>query len=443
MSPTELRQVTNAANEENATAPGHEDVNALMEKMGRAALDASSVLAQATTQQKNDALVAAAKAIRAGVADILAANATDMEAARTRNLSGAMLDRLKLDEKRVEGIARAIDEVVTLPDPIGAVSAEWTRPNGLKIQRVRVPLGVIGIIYESRPNVTADAGALCLKSGNAVILRGGSESANSSRAIHACLVAGLRAAGLPEACIQIVPTTDRAAVGYMLAGMAEYIDVIVPRGGKGLIERVQREARVPVIGHLDGNCHVYIDKDADVRMAVEIAVNAKMRRTGICGAAETLLVDRAAVDTHLAPVVRALLDAGCEVRGDDTVRNVDARVQPATEQDWYTEFLDAIIAARIVDGVDAAMAHIAKYGSAHTESIVTENPATAQRFLQTVDSAIVLHNASTQFADGGEFGMGAEIGISTDRFHARGPVGVAELTSYKYVVRGSGQVRPG
>ena len=443
MSPTELRQVTNAANEENATAPGHEDVNALMEKMGRAALDASSVLAQATTQQKNDALVAAAKAIRAGVADILAANATDMEAARTRNLSGAMLDRLKLDEKRVEGIARAIDEVVTLPDPIGAVSAEWTRPNGLKIQRVRVPLGVIGIIYESRPNVTADAGALCLKSGNAVILRGGSESANSSRAIHACLVAGLRAAGLPEACIQIVPTTDRAAVGYMLAGMAEYIDVIVPRGGKGLIERVQREARVPVIGHLDGNCHVYIDKDADVRMAVEIAVNAKMRRTGICGAAETLLVDRAAVDTHLAPLVRALLDAGCEVRGDDTVRNVDARVQPATEQDWYTEFLDAIIAARIVDGVDAAMAHIAKYGSAHTESIVTENPATAQRFLQTVDSAIVLHNASTQFADGGEFGMGAEIGISTDRFHARGPVGVAELTSYKYVVRGSGQVRPG
>jgi glutamate-5-semialdehyde dehydrogenase len=443
MSPSELRQVTNAANEETAAAPGHEDVNALMEQIGRAALDASSVLAQATTQQKNDALVAAAKAVRAGIADILAANAKDMEAARARNLSGAMLDRLKLDEKRVEGIARAIDEVVGLPDPIGAVSAEWTRPNGLRIQRVRVPLGVIGIIYESRPNVTADAGALCLKSGNAVILRGGSESANSSRAIHACLVAGLRAAGLPEACIQIVPTTDRAAVGYMLAGMAEYIDVIVPRGGKGLIERVQREARVPVIGHLDGNCHVYIDKDADVRMAIEIAVNAKMRRTGICGAAETLLVDRAAVATHLAPVVRALLDAGCDVRGDDTVRHVDERVQRATDQDWYTEFLDAIIAARVVDGVDAAIAHIAKYGSAHTESIVTENTATAQRFLQTVDSAIVLHNASTQFADGGEFGMGSEIGISTDRFHARGPVGVAELTSYKYVVRGSGQTRPG
>ena len=432
MNPTELRQVSSEA-----------EVGKLMEQMGRAALEASAVLAQASTQQKNEALVAAAKAMRACAADILAANAKDMDSARARNLSGALLDRLKLDEKRVEGIARAIDDVVALPDPIGAISAEWTRPNGLHIQRVRVPLGVIGIIYESRPNVTADAGALCLKSGNAVILRGGSESANSSRAIHASLVAGLLAAGLPEACIQIVPTTDRAAVGYMLAGMADYIDVIVPRGGKGLIERVQREARVPVIGHLDGNCHVYIDKDADVRMAVEIAVNAKMRRTGICGAAETLLVDRAAVDTHLAPVVRALLDAGCEVRGDDIVRKVDARVQHATEQDWYTEFLDSIIAARVVDGVDAAVAHIAKYGSAHTESIVTENSATAQRFLQTVDSAIVLHNASTQFADGGEFGMGAEIGISTDRFHARGPVGVAELTSYKYVVRGSGQVRPG
>jgi glutamate-5-semialdehyde dehydrogenase len=443
MSPSELRQVSSTASEEPAATPAHADVNALMERIGRAALEASSVLAQASTQQKNDALVAAAKAMRSGVAEILAANAKDMESARARNLSGALLDRLKLDEKRIEGIARAIDEVVTLPDPIGAIAAEWTRPNGLKIQRVRVPLGVIGIIYESRPNVTADAGALCLKSGNAVILRGGSESANSSRAIHACLVAGLRAAGLPEACIQIVPTTDRAAVGYMLAGMADYIDVIVPRGGKGLIERVQREARVPVIGHLDGNCHVYIDKDADVRMAIEIAVNAKMRRTGICGAAETLLVDRAAVDTHLAPVVRALLDAGCEVRGDDAVRKVDARVQSATDQDWYTEFLDAIIAARVVDGVDAAVAHIAKYGSAHTESIVTENSATAQRFLQTVDSAIVLHNASTQFADGGEFGMGSEIGISTDRFHARGPVGVAELTSYKYVVRGTGQTRPG
>jgi glutamate-5-semialdehyde dehydrogenase len=430
MSPPELRQLNT-------------DVGPLMEQMGRAALDAAAVLAQASTEQKNKALAAAAQAVRASAADILSANARDMEAARARELSGALLDRLKLDEKRVESIAQAIDEVIALPDPIGAISAEWDRPNGLHIQRVRVPLGVIGIIYESRPNVTADAGALCLKSGNAVILRGGSESANSSRAIHSCLVTGLRAAGLPDACIQIVPTTDRAAVGYMLSAMADYIDVIVPRGGKGLIERVQREARVPVIGHLDGNCHVYVDKDADVRMAVEIAVNAKMRRTGICGAAETLLVDRAAVGTHLAPVVRALLDAGCEVRGDESVQKVDARVLRATDQDYFTEFLDTIIAARVVDGVDAAVAHIAKYGSAHTESIVTENEATAQRFLNTVDSAIVLHNASTQFADGGEFGMGSEIGISTDRFHARGPVGVAELTSYKYVVRGTGQVRPG
>jgi glutamate-5-semialdehyde dehydrogenase len=436
----ESTHVSSAANDEQGAASS---VGPVMEQMGRAALEAAAVLAQASTRQKNDALIAAAKAIRASRAEILAANSRDMEAARARNLSPALLDRLKLDEKRVESIARAIDEVVSLADPVGAIAAEWDRPNGLRIQRVRVPLGVIGIIYESRPNVTADAGALCLKSGNAVILRGGSESANSSRAIHACLVAGLRAVGLPEACIQLVPTTDRAAVGYMLSGMTDYIDVIVPRGGKGLIERVQREARVPVIGHLDGNCHVYIDRDADVRMAVEIAVNAKMRRTGICGAAETLLVDRAAVGTHLDPVVRALLDAGCEVRGDETVKKVDARVKSASEEDWYTEYLDAIIAARVVDGVDAAVAHIAKYGSAHTESIITENAATAQRFLQTVDSAIVLHNASTQFADGGEFGMGAEIGISTDRFHARGPVGVAELTSYKYVVRGAGQVRPG
>jgi glutamate-5-semialdehyde dehydrogenase len=305
-----------------------------------------------------------------------------------------------------------------------------------------VPLGVIGIIYESRPNVTADAGALCLKSGNAVILRGGSESRYSSGAIHACLVEGLRAAGLPEACIQLVPTTDRAAVGYMLAGMADYIDVIVPRGGKSLVARVQKEARVPVIGHLEGNCHVYVDRDADVRMARAIALNAKMRRTGVCGAAETLLVDRACVDTHLAPIIEDLLAAGCEVRGDATVQKVDPRVRPATEDDWYTEYLDSIIAARVVDGVDAAIAHIAKYGSAHTESIVTENDATAERFLTQVDSAIVLHNASTQFADGGEFGMGAEIGISTDRFHARGPVGAEQLTSYKYVVRGKGQVRP-
>jgi glutamate-5-semialdehyde dehydrogenase len=418
------------------------DVADVMEHIGRSALQAATVLAHASTRQKNDALAAAAKTVRERSGDILKANAQDMAAAREHHLGAALLDRLQLDEKRVESIARAIEDVASLPDPIGSVAAEWARPNGLRIQRVRVPLGVIGIIYESRPNVTADAGALCLKSGNAVILRGGSESTHSSRAIHSCLTAGLHAAGLPETAIQLVPTTDREAVGYMLSGMAEYIDVIVPRGGKSLIERVKREARVPVIGHLDGNCHVYVDRDSDVRMAESIAVNAKMRRTGICGAAETLLVDRACTGTHLAPLIRALLDAGCEVRGDEMVQKTDKRVRPATEDDWYTEYLDAIISARVVDGVDGAIEHISKYGSAHTETIVTDNDATAEQFLQRVDSAIVLHNASTQFADGGEFGMGAEIGISTDRFHARGPVGVAELTSYKYVVRGTGQIRP-
>jgi glutamate-5-semialdehyde dehydrogenase len=417
-------------------------IGELMEGLGKAALEAAGVLALANTERKNTALSVAAAAVRARRGEILAANERDMSAARAAKLSGALLDRLQLDERRVEGIARSIEEVVALPDPIGTTVADWDRPNGLRIQRVRVPLGVIGIIYESRPNVTADAGALCLKSGNAVILRGGSESRYSSAAIHTCLVEGLRAVGLPEACIQLVPTTDRAAVGYMLAGMADYIDVIVPRGGKSLVARVQKEARVPVIGHLEGNCHVYVDRDADVRMARAIALNAKMRRTGVCGAAETLLVDRACVDTHLAPIIEDLLAAGCEVRGDATVQKVDPRVRPATEDDWYTEYLDSIIAARVVDGVDAAIAHIAKYGSAHTESIVTENDATAERFLTRVDSAIVLHNASTQFADGGEFGMGAEIGISTDRFHARGPVGAEQLTSYKYVVRGKGQVRP-
>jgi glutamate-5-semialdehyde dehydrogenase len=417
-------------------------IGELMEGLGKAAVHAASVLALATTEKKNAALSAMAAAVRARRAEILAANERDMSAARAAKLSGALLDRLQLDEKRVEAIARSIEEVLALPDPIGTIVTDWERPNGLRIQRVRVPLGVVGIIYESRPNVTADAGTLCLKSGNAVILRGGSESRYSSAAIHVCLVEGLRAVQLPAECIQLVPTTDRAAVGYMLAGMTEYIDVIVPRGGKSLVERVQKEARVPVIGHLEGNCHVYVDRDADVRMARTIVVNAKMRRTGICGAAETLLVDRACVDTHLAPIVEDLLAADCEVRGDSTVQKVDPRVRPASEDDWYTEYLDSIIAARVVDGVDAAIAHIAKYGSAHTESIVTENDATAERFLQHVDSAIVLHNASTQFADGGEFGMGAEIGISTDRFHARGPVGVEQLTSYKYLVRGKGQVRP-
>jgi glutamate-5-semialdehyde dehydrogenase len=413
-----------------------------MEGLGQAASAAAAVLALASTAAKNAALAAAAAAVRARRADILAANERDQAAARARRLSSPRLERLRLDERRVEAIAESLDAVQALPDPIGRTTAEWQRPNGLRIQRVVVPLGVIGIIYESRPNVTTDAGALCLKSGNAAILRGGSESVHSNGALYHCLRDGLEAAGLPAASIQLVPTADRAAVGYLLAGMSEYLDVIVPRGGRSLVERVQRESRVPVIGHLEGNCHVYVDRDADVRMACTIALNAKMRRTGICGAAETLLIDSACAGTHLAPLVRTLLDAGCEVRGDTAVQRVDMRVRPATEDDWYTEYLDAIIAARLVDGVDAAIAHIARYGSAHTESIVTGNQATAERFLARVDSAIVLHNASTQFADGGEFGMGAEIGISTDRFHARGPVGVEQLTSYKYVVRGTGQVRP-
>jgi glutamate-5-semialdehyde dehydrogenase len=414
----------------------------VMKSLGEATLAAQPVLAAATREQKDSALLAAAAALRGNVERILAANAIDMQAAEQKNLSAAMLDRLRLDGARVESMARGLEDIARLPDPVGRVLAEWDRPNGLRISRVAVPLGVIGIIYESRPNVTADAGALCLKSGNAVILRGGSESAHSSAAIHVALVAGLKAAQLPEAAIQLVPTTDRAAVGYLLSEMTDYIDVIVPRGGKSLVARVQQEARVPVIGHLDGICHVYVDRDADLPMAIAITLNAKLRRTGVCGSAETLLVDSAAVESHLVPLVTALLDAGCEVRGDEQVQGVDPRVRAATEQDWYTEYLDAIIAVRVVDGVDAAMAHIARYGSSHTESIITANSKTAERFLTGVDSAIVLHNASTQFADGGEFGMGAEIGISTDRFHARGPVGVEQLTSYKYVVRGSGQLRP-
>jgi glutamate-5-semialdehyde dehydrogenase len=413
-----------------------------MQEIGRAAVLAADELALAPGAAKNRALAVAAAEVRTRVADILGANEADMAAATAAGLGAAMLDRLKLDAGRIEAIARGLEDIIALADPIGTVIAEWTRPNGLRIQRVRVPLGVIGIIYESRPNVTADAGALCLKSGNAVILRGGSESMRSSAAIHACLVTGLRAAGLPMAAIQLVPTNDREAVGEMLSGMSEFIDVLVPRGGKSLVARVQKEARVPVIGHLEGNCHVYVDGDADLDMARAIVLNAKMRRTGICGAAETLLVDQRCAATHLGPLVADLLAAGCEVRGDAVVQAVDARVKPASEADWGTEFLDAIIAVRVVDGVDAAIAHIARYGSAHTESIVTRDAATAGRFHARVDSAIVLHNASTQFADGGEFGMGAEIGISTDRFHARGPVGVEQLTSYKYVVHGSGQTRP-
>ena len=413
----------------------------LMNSIGLAARAAAPALELASSDQKNRALQAAAEALGARRREILAANEQDMRTTRAQGATAALLDRLKLDDQRVDSMARALEDIARLPDPIGTVLAEWTRPNGMRIQRRRVPLGVIGIIYESRPNVTADAGALCLKSGNAVILRGGSESARSNAAVHACLQAGLAAADLPSASIQLVPTTDRAAVGYMLAEMRPHIDVIVPRGGKQLIARVQEEARVPVIGHLEGVCHVFVERAANLEMARAIVLNAKMRRTGVCGAAETLLVDRRCADTHLAPLVKALLDAGCEVRGDTDAARVDERVRNAVEQDWYTEYLDAIIAVRVVDGVDAAIAHIGTYGSQHTDCIVTDDTAAAERFLTRVDSAIVLHNASTQFADGGEFGMGAEIGISTDKFHARGPVGVEQLTSYKYVVRGSGQVR--
>ncbi len=416
---------------------------ATMAEIGRAAVAAAAELALATRRAKDAALLAGAAEIRARCGAILEANARDVSGAEARAVGGALLDRLRLDAARVEAMARGLEEIAALEDPIGTVIAEWTRPNGLVISRVRVPLGVIGIIYESRPNVTADAGALCLKSGNAAILRGGSDGFHSSRAIHACLLTGLAAADLPAAAIQLVPTTDRDAVGHLLGGMQDYLDVLVPRGGRELIERVQREARVPVIGHLDGNCHVYVDRDADPQMASAIVLNSKLRRTGVCGAAETLLVDRAAPAGLLARLLGALLDAGCEVRGDEACRAADARVRAASEADWYTEYLDAIIAARVVDGVEGAIRHIARYGSSHTESIVTANTAAAERFLARVDSAIVLHNASTQFADGGEFGMGGEIGISTDKVHARGPVGVEQLTSYKYVVRGRGQLRPG
>ena len=419
------------------------EVHALMQEIGRAAVAAAAQLALAEAATKNRALRSAAAALRARRPQILAANAADLEAAGGA-LGTALLDRLRLDEPRVEAMAAGLEQIAQLPDPIGSVSAEWTRPNGLRIQRVRVPLGVIGIIYESRPNVTADAGALCLKSGNAAILRCGSESGRSSAAIHDCLLAGLAAAGLPAACIQLVPTADRAAVGELLGGMNEFIDVLVPRGGRSLVERVRSEARVPVIGHLEGNCHVYVDRAADGRMARAVVLNSKLRRTGVCGAAETLLIDRGAEPALTRSLIAALLEAGCEVRGDEGVRAlaVDQRIRSATEQDWRTEYLDAIIAVRLVDGVDGAIEHIARYGSAHTESIVTADGVTAERFLARVDSATVLHNASTQFADGGEFGMGAEIGISTDRFHARGPVGVEQLTTFKYRVRGSGQIRP-
>lgn len=425
-----------------ATDAGAVALPELMRDLGLRARAAARELARATTAQKDAALRAGAAAIRAGTAEIVAANAQDMAAARQRGLSKALLDRLLLDAGRVEAIARSIDEVVALPDPVGQVMAEWTRPNGLRIRRVRVPLGVIGIIYESRPNVTADAGALCLKSGNAVILRGGSESFHSSSAIHRCLQQGLREAGLPQDAIQMVPTTDRDAVGLLLGQMQEFVDVVVPRGGRSLIERVLRDARVPVIGHLEGICHTYVHRSADVAMATQVALNAKMRRTGICGATETLLIDRACLATHYAPIADALVAAGCELRGDAEVCARDPRAKRATEQDWRTEYLDAVISIRVVAGVEEAVDHISRYGSGHTEAIIAEDQAAVARFFRDLDSAILLHNASTQFADGGEFGMGAEIGIATGRVHARGPVGAEQLTSFKYLVLGSGQTRP-
>jgi len=421
-------------------APGN--LAAAMCAIGRDARNASHALALAPVARKNDALAGMAKAIRHARSAILDANAEDVAEAKSGGATAAFLDRLTLDADRVEAVAAGLEVIRKLKDPVGTVMASWRRPNGMRIERVRVPLGVVGVIYESRPNVTADAGALCLKAGNAVILRGGSESFRTARAIHTALVEGLVAAELPAAAITLVPTRERAAVGMMLAGLDGAIDVIVPRGGKSLVDRVQTEARVPVFAHLEGVCHVYVDRKAKLAMAKSIVLNAKMRRTGVCGAAETLLVDRADAPRLLKPLVAMLLDAGCEIRGDAAVQAVDRRVKPASEADWGTEYLDAILTAGVVDGVDGAIAHIERYGSHHTDAIVTEDRQSAEKFLREVDSAIVLHNASTQFADGGEFGFGAEIGIATGRLHARGPVGVEQLTSVKYRVHGSGQTRP-
>lgn len=418
------------------------DIDSLMAEIGRNARAAARPLAIATADAKNHALDAMAAEILAGRDAILAANAIDLANARESGVAASFIDRLTLTAERIEGIAGALRDIAGLKDPVGDVIAEWDRPNGLHIERVRTPLGVIGVIYESRPNVTADAGALCLKAGNAVILRGGSDSVNSSQAIHSCLVAGLKAAGLPEHAIQYVPVTDRAAVGAMLSGLGGTIDVIVPRGGKSLVARVQSEARVPVFAHLEGLCHIYVDKSADLDMAKTIVVNAKMRRTGICGAAETLLIDRAAADTHLAPLLEGLRAAGCEVRATDEIRARIENLVAATETDWSTEYLDAIISVTLVDGISGAIEHINRWSSAHTEAVIAEDPAVVARFFTEIDSAILLHNASTQFADGGEFGMGGEIGIATGKMHARGPVGVEQLTSFKYRVRGTGQVRP-
>ncbi|MEZ5775326.1 MAG: glutamate-5-semialdehyde dehydrogenase [Hyphomicrobiaceae bacterium] len=420
-----------------------EDLKEQMVALGRRARVAQGAIALATGEVRNRALRVAAELLEARAAGIVAANSADVEAAETAGRPASYIDRLRLDRGRIAAIARGLGEIAGLSDPLGRTLAEWTRPNGLRIARVSQPLGVIGIIFESRPNVTADAGALCLKAGNAAILRAGSDSLASATAIHDCLVDGLTEAGLPAAAISLVPTRDRAAVGEMLTGLGGAIDVIVPRGGRSLVERVEREARVPVFAHLEGICHVYVDRAADLGMAKAIVVNAKMRRTGVCGAAETLLIDEAAAASHLAPLVGALIEAGCEVRGDPATCRADARAVPAGEADFGREFLDAVIAVKLVDGVGGAIAHIARYGSSHTESIVTDDAAAAERFLREVQSAIVMHNASTQFADGGEFGMGAEIGIATGRLHARGPVGVEQLTTFRYQVHGSGQVRPG
>jgi glutamate-5-semialdehyde dehydrogenase len=417
-------------------------LEATMREIGRDARKAAHALALAPASRKNRALAAMAKAIRQSRAAILGANADDVAEAKAKGATPAFLDRLALDFERIEAIAAGLDVIRKLKDPVGTVMESWRRPNGMRIERVRVPLGVVGVIYESRPNVTADAGALCLKAGNAVILRGGSESFRSASAIHAALVEGLAEAELPAAAISLVPTRERAAVGMMLAGLDGAIDVIVPRGGKDLVGRVQNEARVAVFAHLEGVCHVYVDAAAKLTMAKAIVLNAKMRRTGVCGAAETLLVDRAGAPKLLKPLITMLIDAGCEIRGDAAVQAVDSRVKPAREADWGTEYLDAILTAGVVDGVDAAIAHIERYGSHHTDAIITENRAAAEKFLREVDSAIVLHNASTQFADGGEFGFGGEIGIATGKLHARGPVGVEQLTSFKYRIRGNGQTRP-
>jgi glutamate-5-semialdehyde dehydrogenase len=418
------------------------DVKSVMAAIGQRARKAAGVLAFASTDAKNLALTAAADAIIAETATILAANAEDVVAAKERGISSAFLDRLTVTDKRLAAVAQGLLDIAALPDPVGTVTANWQRPNGLDISRVRTPLGVVGVIFESRPNVTADAGALTLKSGNAVILRGGSDSTRTSRAIHACLVQGLEAAGLPFDAIQLVPTTDRAAVGEMLAGLDGNIDVIVPRGGKSLVARVQDEARVPVFAHLEGLCHTYVDKSASLVMAINVTVNAKMRRTGVCGATETLLLHKDVVGTHLKPILDALVARKCEIRGDETVVGLFPDAKPATEEDWHTEYEDAIISVKVVDDVGQAIAHIEHYGSHHTEAIISEDAASVERFFTEIDSAILLHNASTQFADGGEFGFGGEIGIATGKFHARGPVGLEQLCSFKYQVRGSGQIRP-